>query len=352
MINTKILKIIGNKEEDEKNIERAAQELRQGGLVAFPTETVYGLGGNGLDPLVVDKIYKAKGRPSDNPMILHISDIKDLAPLVLNIPPIAEKLINKFWPGPLTLIFKKSSIVPERVTGGLDTVAIRMPAHIIANKLIKKAGLPIAAPSANISGKPSPTKGEHVIKDMMGRVEIILEDKQSNIGLESTVLDITPPTPIILRPGAITYRDLKKILGKVDIDRSIMEGKSQNLAPKSPGMKYTHYAPNAPMTIVKAPDGRSLKKINEMAAEYIAQGRHVGILVTQENIEYYTRGTIMCAGSRDKPDTIAINLFDLLRQFDEENVDIIFAEGIEGEGIEMAIKNRMNKAAGHRIICV
>ena len=352
MIKTEILKITGEKEVDEERIERATQVLKQGGLVAFPTETVYGLGGNGLDPLIVDKIYKAKGRPSDNPMILHISNKKDLPPLVKSIPPIGEKLMDKFWPGPLTLIFEKSSIVPERVTGGLNTVAIRMPAHPIAKKLIEKAGLPIAAPSANLSGKPSPTKSQHVIKDMMGRVEIILDERQANIGLESTVLDITTSTPIILRPGAITYGDLKELIGEVDIDKSIMEGPKENLLPRSPGMKYTHYAPNAPMTIVQGSRWKVIEKINEIVMDHIAKGEHVGILATQENLEYYSRGIIMSAGNRDKPNTIAINLFDLLRQFDEENVDIIFAEGIEGEGIEMAITNRMIRAAGHRIINV
>jgi L-threonylcarbamoyladenylate synthase len=351
MINTLILKITGDKEDEEK-IEQAAQELRRGGLVAFPTETVYGLGGNGLDPHVVDKIYKAKGRPSDNPMILHISSREEIDPLVSEIPPIAEKIMSAFWPGPLTFIFNKSSIVPEKVTGGLNTVAIRMPSHPLAKKLIEKSGMPIAAPSANLSGKPSPTKAKHVIQDLMGRVEIILKEKQSTIGLESTVLDITSPIPVILRPGGITYQQIKELIGKVEIDKGIMEDRKKDFKPKAPGMKYTHYAPNAPMTIIQGPRWKVIDKINEMADDYTAQGKHIGILAVQENLEYYSKGTIMSAGSRDKPESIAANLFDLLRQFDEEKVDVILAEGIEGQGIEMAIINRMNKAAGHKIIYV
>lgn len=351
MINTLILKIQGN-QEDEAKIEQAAQELKRGGLVAFPTETVYGLGGNGLDTEVVGKIYRAKGRPSDNPMILHISNRKDIDPLVSEIPLIAEELMKEFWPGPLTLIFNKSSIVPEKVTGGLNTVAIRMPSHPIAKALIEKSGMPIAAPSANLSGKPSPTKAKHVIQDLMGRVEIIIEEKQSIIGLESTVLDLTSPTPTILRPGGITYEQIKELIGKVEIDKGIIEEMKGNFKPKAPGMKYTHYSPDAPMTIVQGSRWKVIEKINEMADQYTSQGKHVGILATQENLEYYSKGVIMSAGSKDKPASIAANLFDLLRQFDEERVDLILAEGIEGQGIEMAITNRMNKAAGHKIIYV
>ena len=350
MINTLILKITGDIKDNDEKIQQAAQELKRGGLVAFPTETVYGLGGNGLDPDAVDKIYKAKGRPSDNPMILHISHREDINSLVSEIPSIAEKLIVAFWPGPLTLIFNKSAIVPEKVTGGLNTVGIRMPAHPIAKRLIEQAGTPIAAPSANLSGKPSPTKAEHVIQDLMGRVEIILEEKPSIIGLESTVLDITADIPVILRPGAITFQQIKEVIGKVEIDQGILEDMKEHMKPKAPGMKYTHYAPDASMTIIQGSMDQVIKKINEMAEQYSIQGKKIGILTTQENINYYPKGMVLSLGSRDKPATIAANLFHILRQFDKKKVDIILAEGIEGQGIEMAIINRMNKAAGHKVI--
>lgn len=348
MIDTVILKIENNVK-DEQKLKQAAKVLKQGGLVAFPTETVYGLGANGLDPKATAKIYRAKGRPSDNPIILHISRREDLNPLVKEIPQVAEKLMEDFWPGPLTLIFEKSSIVPKDVTGGLGTVAIRMPSHPVAHALIEKARLPIAAPSANLSGKPSPTKAQHVIHDLMGRVDMIVDGPQANIGLESTVVDVTSSVPTILRPGGITYEQLKEAIGEVEIDRGIQEDLKENFKPKAPGMKYTHYAPNAPMTIVQGPRNAVLHKINEMTKEYIDKGKKVGILATEENKNEYPKGLVLSLGRRDKPETIAANLFDQLRQLDEKRVDVIFAEGIEGDGIGMAIINRMNKAAGHRI---
>lgn len=351
MKKTQILKLQGDHGDHEK-IRQAAQVLRQGGLVAFPTETVYGLGGNGLDAQAVDRIYHAKGRPSDNPMILHISERKDLDPLVQEIPPLAEKAMEAYWPGPLTLIFKKSSKVPLRVTGGLDTVAVRMPSHPIARALIREAGLPIAAPSANLSGRPSPTKAEHVVQDLYGRVDIILEGPPSQIGLESTVLDLTTPIPTILRPGGITYEDLREVLGEVSVDPGIMEDLQGDSTPRSPGMKYTHYAPKAPMTIVQGGREEVIKKINRLTREYQVQGKKVGILATQENLEYYPSSIVYSLGERDKPETIATNLFALLRKCDEDRVDVILAEGVDSHGIGMAIINRMNKAAGHRIIYV
>lgn len=352
MIATEILKIQGNLQEnieDNKKLEQAAKLIQQGGLVAFPTETVYGLGANGLDPKATAKIYHAKGRPSDNPIILHISRREDLYPLVKGIPKMAEKLMENFWPGPLTLIFEKSSIVPKDVTGGLDTVAIRMPSHPVAHALIEKARLPIAAPSANLSGKPSPTKAQHVIHDLMGRIDMILDGPKANIGLESTVVDVTSSTPIILRPGGITYEQLKGAVGEVEIDQGIQEDLKEDFKPKAPGMKYTHYAPNAPMTIVQGPKNAVLCKINEMTQNDIDKGKKVGILATEENKEEYPKGLVFSLGRRNQPETIASNLFDLLRQLDEKKVDVIFAEGIEEDGIGMAIINRMNKAAGHRI---
>lgn len=351
MINTLVLTIEGNQQDQDK-IQQAAQVLKEGGTVAFPTETVYGLGANGLDPKAVKKIYEAKGRPSDNPLILHIADKEEIKPLVASIPPVAEKLIEAFWPGPLTIIFEKSSIIPKEVTGGLNTVALRMPSHPIAHWLIKETRLPIAAPSANLSGKPSPTKAEHVIQDLTGRVDIIIEGDPSQIGLESTVVDITTPIPTILRPGGITYEDLQNLLGEVNIDPGILDDLGQQYQPKSPGMKYTHYAPAAPMTMIEGPTKAVVEKINALTKEYQLQGKKVGILATVETKDDYRGDIVLSLGQRDKPQSIASNLFDLLRQFDKEKVDVILAESISSQGIGFAIINRMTKAAGHRIIHV
>ncbi|WP_213818641.1 L-threonylcarbamoyladenylate synthase [Garciella nitratireducens] len=350
-MDTIVLKI-QQEEKDREKLRQAAKILRKGGLVAFPTETVYGLGANGLDPEATAKIYEAKGRPSDNPLILHISRREDLVPLVKEIPPVAEKLMECFWPGPLTLIFKKSALVPKRTTGGLDTVAIRMPSHPIAHGLIEEAKVPIAAPSANLSGKPSPTKAEHVMHDLMGRIDMIIAGPASNIGLESTVVDVTTAIPTILRPGGITYEQLKKTIGKTEIDKGIQEDLKETFKPKAPGMKYTHYAPSAPMTIVQGPRNAVIEKINKSTEEYIKQGKKVGILATEDNVKKYSKGLVLSLGKRDKPESIAANLFALLRQLDLEGVDVIFAEGITSDGIGMAIVNRMNKAAGHRIVQV
>ncbi len=350
-MDTIVLKMQGD-DKDKEKLKQAARVLQQGGLVAFPTETVYGLGANGLNPEATAKIYQAKGRPSDNPLILHISRREDLIPLVEGVPPVAEKLMEHFWPGPLTLILKKSSIVPKRTTGGIDTVAIRMPSHPIAYRLIEEARLPIAAPSANLSGKPSPTKAEHVIHDLMGRIDVIIDGPRSNIGLESTVVDLTSPIPTILRPGGITYEQLKEVIGKVEIDKGIREDLKEDFRPKAPGMKYTHYAPAAPMTIVQGSRNAVIEKINKSVEEYLRQGKKAGILATEETLREYPHGIVLSLGRRDEPESIAVNLFDLLRQLDLEGVDVIFAEGVTGDGIGMAIMNRMNKAAGHRIVQV
>lgn len=351
MINTIILKLYGDESDNEK-LKQGARALKEGKLVVFPTETVYGLGANGLDAQAAHKIYEAKGRPSDNPLILHISNKEQLLPLVSNIPSLAQKLMEKFWPGPLTMIFEKSSIVPKEVTGGLDTVAIRMPSHPIACRLIEESKLPIAAPSANLSGKPSPTKAEHVKKDLMGRVDIIIEGEHSDIGLESTIVDVTGDIPVILRPGGITLEDITEVVGSVEVDKGIIGDLDKEYIPKAPGMKYTHYAPNAPMTMVLGSGEKVVKKIKDLTKTYIENNKRVGILTTNENIEKYNQGVILSVGKRDKPETIAMNLFDCLRQFDEKEVDIILAEGVEDKGIGMAIFNRMNKAAGHQIIRV
>lgn len=347
-MDTKIIQI------DEKNINedlilQAANVLKAGGLVAFPTETVYGLGANGLDEEAVKKIYIAKGRPSDNPLILHISSMEELAPLVEEIPDLAYKCIDRFWPGPLTIIFKKSNIIPAIITAGLDSVAIRMPNHPIALSLIKQAGVPIAAPSANLSGKPSPTKGNHVIDDMSGKIDMIIDGGNTGVGLESTVLDLSTDLPTILRPGGVTLEDLKEFIPNVVQDGSIT---NKEEIPKSPGQKYKHYAPSAEMLLFVGDLENVVDEINYRANNLLKEGKRVGILATEETKDKYALGEIIVSGSRNNTRTIAHNLFDTLRRFDGLDVDIILAEGVDYDYLGMAIMNRMIKASSGKLIRV
>jgi len=332
----------------EEVLDEAAAVIRQGGTVIFPTETVYGLGANALDEKSVSRIFEAKGRPSDNPLIVHISNY-DMLLYCIGEPlsEKAQKLIAHFWPGPLTIIFKKSKAIPDEVTAGLDTVAIRMPDDPIALKLIDKSGVPIAAPSANISGKPSPTAPEHVIKDMEGKVDIILCSKDTRVGVESTVIDITGDIPTILRPGGATLEELKKVLGEVQIDKGILD---PGTIPKSPGMKYTHYAPKAPMTIVRGDYNMVMEKILELAGKDKERGLKVGILTVDENINYYNGFVTLSMGSKEDTAEAAHNLFNTLREFDKLMVDIIYAEAVSEEHLGLAVMNRMKKAAGFNII--
>jgi L-threonylcarbamoyladenylate synthase len=316
--------------------------------VIFPTETVYGLGANALSAEAAKAIFKAKGRPSDNPLIVHISSIDMLLYVIgEKLSDKAKLLMVKFWPGPLTLIFKKSSVIPMEVTAGLNTVAVRMPDNQIALELIKQSSLPIAAPSANISGKPSPTKAEHVIADMNGRVDVILAGSSSRVGLESTVLDLTGEVPTILRPGGVTYEELKELLGEVEIDKGLV---GKGTIPKAPGMKYTHYAPEADMTIIRGKLDAVEKEIQRLAQESHAQGKKVGILATDETKGSYKADMVISMGSRENMYTAAATIFDALREFDKQKVDIIFAEALSEEDIGMAVMNRMKKAAGFNII--
>lgn len=343
---TKINKIDKNKI-DKNLIEEAANIIRSGDIVAFPTETVYGLGANGLNQKAVKKIYKAKGRPSDNPLILHISEKKQLNQLVEEIPKLANDCIEKFWPGPLTIILKKSEIIPDIITGGLDTVAIRMPNHPIALELISQSQVPIAAPSANLSGKPSPTNANHVVEDMLGKIEMIIDGGDTGVGLESTVLDLSTDTPTILRPGGVTLEDLKSIIPNITQDQSIID---KNIKPKSPGQKYRHYAPKAEMILFTGNINDIVYEINQKVEALTLQGKKVGIMATEETKHNYNSGLILVSGSREYPETIASNLFSVIRDFDKENVDIILAEGVEFHNIGMAIMNRMIKAAGGKVI--
>lgn len=353
---TKIVKIdIDNI--DESQIEEAGKIIREGGLVAFPTETVYGLGADALNKDASAKIYAAKGRPSDNPLIAHISDISMLEQLVVDVPPVAEQLIEAFWPGPMTLIFKKSNIVPKTTTGGLDTLAVRFPNHPIAKALIDAAGVSIAAPSANLSGKPSPTLGEHVVDDMDGRIDMIIDGGMVGMGLESTIIDVTVTPPMILRPGFITYEMVKDLIGEIQVDKAIFAKPEEGLKPKAPGMKYRHYAPTADFIIYRGQADRVAEKIISKANEKTAVGMKVGIITANQHIQMYEGKLqqnikVVSLGDLDKPETIANHLFKALRDFDKDETDIIFGEAFSQDNVGAAIMNRLTKAAGYNILDV
>ncbi len=330
--------------ESYPQIKEAAGLLKNNEVVAFPTETVYGLGANALSDKAVAKIYEAKGRPSDNPLIVHISTIGQLYKIAQDIPEQAERLIEKFWPGPLTLILKaKENAVSKKVTPGLDTVAVRMPSHPVALALIVASGLPLAAPSANTSGKPSPTLAKHVADDLTGKIAGILDGGATGVGLESTVLDCTGEVPVILRPGGVTKEQLEDVCGAVEVDRAIL---TEGEAPKSPGMKYKHYAPTAPLTIVNG----SMEFIQSLVKGKQNKGLKVGVLTTSERENQYEADKIIACGSREDLESVANRLYDVLRLFDESDVDVIFSESFPSEGIGQAIMNRLTKAAGHKII--
>ena len=332
-----------------QEMEQAAQVIKDGGLVAFPTETVYGLGGNALDAEASAKIYAAKGRPSDNPLIVHICDPEDLDKVAVADDPRVRKLADAFWPGPLTMILDKKEIVPKETTGGLDTVAVRCPNHPLALELIRRSTGFIAAPSANTSGRPSPTKAEHVEEDLSGKIDCIIDGGEVGIGLESTILDMSEEIPTILRPGYITPQMLEKVIGKVRMDPALMTaGKGQR--PKAPGMKYRHYAPKAQMYLVKGDKDAVVRKIQDLCQKEKEAGRKVGILCSDETKGCYPYGTVVALGSRDHEEEIARNLFDALRSFDHMDTDVIYSEWFEAPGIGIAVMNRMMKAAGHQVI--
>ena len=383
MIKTKIF--------GKEGISEAAEILKGGGLVAFPTETVYGLGGNGLDKEAAKKIYAAKGRPSDNPLILHVSSIEEVYPLVKALPEKAKKLMEAFWPGPLTLVLLKSDIVPEESTGGLETVALRSPENALTLDLIRACGFPIAGPSANLSGRPSPTEASHVFEDLGGRIEGMLEDGAVGIGVESTIVDLSENCPTLLRPGAITIEDLEEVLGeKVAIDPTLL-GKSmaEGFTPKAPGMKYRHYAPKAEMILFKkkeedetrsgqeeiakfilsygekelsdCPEKEVKKSVAEAILSYgekelsVSPEKRIWILCGEDTASLYEgdgRFTVQILGRREEPLSMTHNLFRLLRQADEEGVELILGECYSEEGVGFALMNRLKKAAGQRIFYV
>lgn len=324
-------------------IKEAALWIKKNEVVAFPTETVYGLGANALSDQAIIKIFRAKGRPSDNPLIVHISNKGQLQKLVQTIPRSAQRLIDAFWPGPLTIIFASNLSVASNVTAGLETVAIRMPDHPLALALIEEAGVPVAAPSANLSGKPSPTKAEHVLQDLRGRIAGVLDGGATGVGLESTVIDCTCHPPMILRPGGVTKEEIETIIGRVIIDQALVE---KEQAPKSPGMKYTHYAPEAPLIMI---DG-SVEFLQSLIDEESKQGKKVGVLTTIENQHTYKANVVVTCGYRSDLKSVAQNLYDCLRVFDHNHVDIIFSEVFPSDGVGEAIMNRLSKAAGGQLI--
>ncbi|MEM2103496.1 MAG: L-threonylcarbamoyladenylate synthase [Candidatus Bathyarchaeia archaeon] len=329
----------------------AADIIRKGGLAAFPTETVYGLGADALNPEAVKALFKAKMRPFDNPPIVHVADLRDVYRLAKNIPRKAEKLMKAFWPGPLTLIFKRSDLVPDVTVTCLETIAIRMPKHNVALALIRESNCPIAAPSANLAGKPSPTTAQHVLEDLYGRIDIVLDGGPTRIGVESTVLDLTVDPPQILRPGGTSYETLKKTLGKVELHPVVTAEEELPISKaRSPGMKHRHYAPKAKLILVEGNLAAIVKKIAELTHYYSRRKAKVGVLATDETAALHRADVVKSLGSRNSLEEIAKNLFRLLRELDAEGVDVIIAEGIPSEGLGLAVINRLRKASGYHIV--
>ena len=334
---------------DIRFIEEAGKVIRNGGTVAFPTETVYGLGANALDDEAVRKIFIAKGRPQDNPLIIHVST-KEISELVKDVPEVAQKIIDKFWPGPLTVILEKKDIIPNVTSANLNTIGIRMPNSEIALKLIELAERPIAAPSANISGRPSPTEVERCVEDLNGRVDYIIGGESSDIGVESTIVDCTVNPPLVLRPGGITLEMLKEINPEIELDKALKSKPNDDFKPKAPGMKYKHYAPNAHLKIIKGKNEKTIEIINEIVENYIEKGNDVAILTTNESLNKFNNGKVISLGSENDLKEIAKNLFEALRKCDDLRVQYILCQGFEENGVGLAIMNRLNKAAGYDIL--
>ena len=337
---------------DPDKIARGGEILKAGGLVAFPTETVYGLGGNALDATASRRIYEAKGRPSDNPLIVHIADTKDLPPLAKEVPDAAWKLAEAFWPGPMTMIFRSSGMVPPETTGGLDTVAVRLPSNEIARALIRAGGGYVAAPSANASGRPSPTLAAHVIADLEGKIDMVIDGGEVGIGLESSIIDLTEDVPVILRPGFISQEMFARVLDRdVAMDRGL-QGTDPSVHPRAPGMKYRHYAPKAPMYLVEGNTDAVCDFINEQIKIEAENGRTAGVLAAAETFSRYRGGVCKCIGARLHPETITRSLYRLLREFDQAGVSVIYSETFDLPQVGPAVMNRLKKAAGGQIIQV
>lgn len=339
---------------ERQAVRKAARLLRRGGLVAFPTETVYGLGADATNPAAVERIFAAKGRPADNPLIVHVAGVEEVVPLVEAIPPRAWRLTGYFWPGPLTLIFRRGSLIPPVVSAGLDTVAVRMPGHPVALALIREAGVPVAAPSANLSGRPSPTTAEHVLDDLEDKIDALIDAGPADIGVESTVLDVTVWPPVILRPGGISREELEEVIGEVRLDpRALGEGLpgpgDEAVLPRSPGMKYTHYAPAARLILVEGPPEKVVVTIQELADREKREGRRVGVLATRETAGRYRADVVQAPGSRGDAAGMAAGLYAALRFFDYRGVQVVLAEGVQPEGLGLAVMNRLRRAASQVI---
>ncbi|MCR3923117.1 MAG: L-threonylcarbamoyladenylate synthase [Firmicutes bacterium] len=331
-------------------VSEAAKILIQGGLVAFPTETVYGLGAAALDPHAVKQIFHAKGRPMDNPLIIHIAKASQMQTLAQNIPSAAWTLAAHFWPGPLTLVLRKQAHVPAATTGGLDSVAIRVPAHPAALALLQAAAIPVAAPSANLSGRPSPTTAAHVLHDLAGRIDAVLDGGPCDVGVESTVLDIRDGKPIVLRPGAVTPAQIRAVLQRDCSVATWLQDSGDK--PPSPGLKYLHYAPQAPLYLLKGAPERQLSTLEQLQQQFQAQGKRVGLILSAESATHQKAAELVVLGHRNQPAVLAAHLYDALRYFDEREIDVIIAEGYSTEGMGLALMNRLEKAAGPRVIDV
>ncbi|MDR1017614.1 MAG: threonylcarbamoyl-AMP synthase [Lachnospiraceae bacterium] len=348
---TQIKKVDKNNISDYiKVFQEAGDLIKSGELVAFPTETVYGLGADALNPLASKKIYSAKGRPSDNPLIVHISDKNDLDTIAYKDSEKVDKIIEAFWPGPLTIILNKKELVPMETTGGLSTVAIRMPSNIVARKLIEFSGGFIAAPSANTSGRPSPTLAKFVFEDMEGKIPLIIDGGSCEIGLESTILDLTTEVPSVLRPGGITREQIEEVIGKVSLD--LPKSENEDFHPKAPGMKYKHYAPKAELYIIDGEDKKVLDYMLKSLDKGEKVGKKIGIITTIENKDYLKSGVVKIVGTKEDESLVAASLFRVLREFDDEGVDFILSPSFANVGIGVAIMNRLKKAAGNKIIQV
>ena len=349
---TLMLKVNSENPEPEK-IRKAAEIIQAGGLVAFPTETVYGLGADALNGGAVLRLFEAKNRPLDNPPIVHIASVSEVYPLVKGVSKKAEVLMEKLWPGPLTLVFQRSNNVPKTTVAGLDTIAIRMPKHKVAQELIKKSNRPIAAPSANLSGKPSPTTAQHVYEDLNGRIDAILDGGGTSIGVESTVVDLSSDPPVLLRPGGTPFEVLKKLVGDLQLHPFVQAEEEVPLEKiRSPGMRHKHYAPKAQVVLVEGSVEAVVSKVKQLAESYNLQGQRVGILATDETKPAYSGTVVKSLGSRFNLSTVARNLFYMLREVDAEGVDVIVAEGVPLEGLGLAVMNRLRKASGYHIIKV
>jgi len=350
MNKTLVLKV-DSEEPDVEKIHVAADFIKRGGLVAFPTETVYGLGANALNAEAVLALFEAKKRPLDNPPIVHVCDVKDVCRLAETVPSQAEALMERFWPGPLTLIFRRSDVVPDVTVAGLETIAVRMPRHNVALALIRESDCPIAAPSANLAGRPSPTSAEHVLDDLGGRIDAVLDAGPTVVGVESTVLDLTVDPPQVLRPGGTPFEVLREVLGKVELNPAVTAEKELRMEKvRSPGLRHKHYAPDAEVVVVEGEVDAAVAKVDELVKLYREDGRRVGVLATDETVSRYSADVVKSLGSRGDLAVVARNLFRLLREFDVEGVDVIVAEGVPAEGLGLAVMNRLRKASGYHIV--